>query len=704
MTESTSHPLVLVVDDDTTSRMLMRRTLEKAGFSVAEAGNGLEALASFERMPPEIILLDVEMPELDGFATCRRIRALPNGGHLPILMVTGRDDVHSVNAAYEAGATDFTSKPINWPVLGHRVRYMLRASDSFRQTQISEARTRALMQAMPDSMIRMSLWGDVLDVHFGQQDDHVELPLKSMPGRSLGDVMGADMLKAMLDLVKVAMTTHTTQTVELDYPAGKNARNYEVRLVISADNEVLTVIRDITKRKEAEERMRFLAFYDSLTGLGNRQLFSLRLEKALARAQETGECLAVFLIDLDVFQRINDTLGHGIGDMLLKAMAKRLRQLMLDHTSYDGMDDDENEQQSWCSIARFGGDEFVLLIDQVDDKGDVAVEVARMVLDTVSTPITLSDHEVVITPSIGIALAPADGETTDTLLMNADTAMYHAKREGRNNYQFYAGSMNERSLERLSLEGRLRKALERDELTLFYQPQVDSRTGVITGVEALVRWISPEAGMISPGEFIPLAEETGLILPLGDWVLHEACRQAKEWESMGFTNLRVAVNLAGEQFRQQRFAASVYEVVKNAGLEALHIELEITEGTIMSNALETIATLGELKGMGFALSVDDFGTGYSSLSYLKKFPLDYLKIDQAFVRDVTTNPEDAGIVRAIIAMAHSLNLKTIAEGVETLDHVRFLQEEGADVLQGYYFSRPVPAEECTKLLGSKMEL
>ncbi len=704
MSEHREQQLVLVVDDDTTSRMLMRRTLEKAGFAIAEAGNGVEALASFDRMPPDIILLDVEMPEMDGFTACRKIRSLSEGAHVPILMVTGRDDVHSVNAAYEAGATDFTSKPINWPVLGHRVRYMLRAADAFRQTQISEARTRALLRAMPDSMIRMSLWGDVLDVHLGH-DARVDLPLQAMPGRTLGDVMGSEMQRAMLDLVKRAISTNSTQTVELDYPPGvEDTRNYEVRLVISADKEVLTVIRDITDRKEAEKRMRFLAFYDSLTGLANRQLFSLRLEKALAECAKTGDRLAVFLVDLDVFQRINDTLGHGIGDLLLKSMAKRLRQLMLEQTAYSGVDDDDDGQENWCSLARFGGDEFVLLLDQVDEQGDRAVELARAVHEAVSIPVALNDQEVVVTPSIGIALAPSDGETPDTLLMNADAAMYHAKREGRNNFQFYAGSMNERSLERLSLEGRLRKALERDELTLYYQPQVDAHTGEVSGVEALVRWNSPEVGLVSPGEFIPLAEETGLILPLGDWVLNRACEQAKHWEKQGFRDLRVAVNLAGEQFRQQRFAACVHEVVKSVGLESIHIELEITEGTIMSNAMETIATLGELKNMGFALSVDDFGTGYSSLSYLKKFPLDYLKIDQAFVRDVTTNAEDAGIVRAIIAMAHSLNLKTIAEGVETLDHVRFLREQGADVLQGYYFSKPVPPADCTALMRKKFEV
>ncbi len=703
MDNEAKQQLVLVVDDDTTSRMLMRKTLERAGFAVAEASNGVECLATFERMPPNIILLDVEMPEMNGFVACKRIRQMPEGQHVPILMVTGLDDVESVNRAYEVGATDFTSKPLNWPVLGHRVRYMLRASEAFRNVQISEARTRALLRAMPDSMIRMSLWGDILDMHLGQ-DAQIPLSVEDTVDRTLGDVMGDNFQRAMLELVKDAMASHSTQSVEVDFPPGEEARNYEIRLVISADNEVLTVIRDITERKEAEQRMRFLAFYDSLTGLPNRQLFSIRLEHALQRAQKQGTNIAVFLIDLDVFQRINDTLGHGMGDLLLKGMGKRLKQVMMEHTDYDGRDEEEEDPTTYSTAARLGGDEFVLLLEGVDDAAENVRELAREVTEAISVPMALSGQEVVVTPSMGIVISPDDGETVDTLLMNADTAMYHAKKEGRNNFQFYAGSMNERSLERLSLENRLRKALEQDELVLHYQPQIDVKSGRVTGVEALVRWMNPDLGMVSPGEFIPLAEETGLILPLGEWVLVTACRQCKAWQDQGLPRVRVAVNLAGEQFRQQKFAKAVERTMKEIGLDTEYLELEITEGTIMSNATDTIVTLEELKATGLALAVDDFGTGYSSLSYLKRFPIDYLKIDQAFVRDVTDNPEDAGIVRAIIAMAKSLKLKTIAEGVETREHVEFLKAEGADVLQGYFFSRPVDAETCAELLGKTMDV
>lgn len=698
MSKEERNALVLVVDDDTSSRMLMRKALEKHDFTVSEAGNGLEALASFERTPPDIMLLDVEMPEMDGFTTCGRIREMPEGRHIPILMVTGLNDVESVNRAYRAGATDFTSKPLNWSVLGHRVRYMLRASQAFRQTQVSEARTKALLKAMPDSMIRMSLWGDILDVHLGQESK-ITLPVGESRPETLSAAMGEDFNTHVMKLVKDSMRSHTTQAIEVEYPPGEDARNYEVRLVISADNEVLAVMRDITERKDAEERMRYLAFYDALTGLPNRQLFSIRLEKAVERATEKKTNLAVFLIDLDVFQRINDTLGHGMGDMLLRGMGTRLRQVMTEKSKYGCLTDDQDDPASFSTVARLGGDEFIVLLDDVidDDAGNVR-DLARDVTEAMSIPMDLAGEEVVVTPSIGIAILPEDGETADTLMMNADTAMYHAKKEGRNNFQFYSGSMNERSLERLSLESRLRKGIEQNELVLFYQPQIDTETGQVSGVEALVRWMHPEDGMISPADFIPVAEETGLILPLGEWVLYTACCQAKQWQDDGLPPVRVAVNVAGEQFRQKDFVESVVAVTSEIGLENKYLELEITEGTIMSHATETTSTLDALKKHGFALAIDDFGTGYSSLAYLKRFPLDYLKIDQAFVRDVTDNPEDAGIVRAIIAMSKSLRLKTIAEGVETGEHVQFMRDEQADYLQGYHFSKPLPADECAEFI------
>jgi diguanylate cyclase (GGDEF)-like protein len=437
--------------------------------------------------------------------------------------------------------------------------------------------------------------------------------------------------------------------------------------------------------REASElatvEMEHLAYHDALTGLPNRPLFMDRLILALAQASRSDQKVAVFFLDLDRFKDINDSLGHSTGDALLKAVAERIRRCI----------------REGDTVARFGGDEFTLLIPRIDQVEDAA-KIAQKILETLKIPFSIAEHELFLTTSIGISVHPADGMDAETLVRNADTAMYRAKDQGRDNYQLYAPAMNARALERLALENMLRKALSHRELVLFYQPVADMRTKSIVGVEALIRWQHPERGLVSPAHFISVAESSGLIIPIGEWVLHTACRQTKIWQKRIHSDLTVAVNLSARQFQQPNLIEEVAEVLEETGLDPECLELEITESNAMQNAENTIYTLRELKALGVRIAMDDFGTGYSSLSYLKRFPIDTLKLDQSFVREITTVASDAAIATAVISMAHSLNLRVIGEGVETEEQFAFLQKQKCDYIQGYLFSPPQSADSLEAYL------
>ncbi|MEP6802145.1 MAG: EAL domain-containing protein, partial [Acidobacteriota bacterium] len=441
-----------------------------------------------------------------------------------------------------------------------------------------------------------------------------------------------------------------------------------------------TVI-DITERKRAEEQVKHLAFHDALTGLPNRLLFQDRLRMAVLNAQRSDDRLATLFLDLDRFKVINDSLGHSIGDELLRGVAERLGSCV----------------REGDTVARLGGDEFTVLVPGMTDD-EHAAKIARKILGVLRLPFVIDGRELFLTTSIGVALYPADGETAETLVRNADTAMYRAKEQGRDNFQLYTPAMNSRALERLSLESRLRQAIQNEELVLQYQPLVDLKTNRIRGAEALIRWEHPDMGLLAPGEFIPLAEISGLIVPIGEWVLRTACGQMREWQRLGHPRLAVAVNLSARQFQQADLVSQVRSALESADLAPEFLDLEITESNAMQNAEVSISTLWDLKNLGVQLSMDDFGTGYSSLNYLKRFPIDRLKIDQSFVRDVTTDPDDAAIASAIIAMAHSLELTVVAEGVETEPQLAFLRDQRCDEMQGYLVSRPVAPARFLELL------
>ncbi len=441
---------------------------------------------------------------------------------------------------------------------------------------------------------------------------------------------------------------------------------------------------DITQRKAAEERIHFLAHHDALTGLPNRVLLQDRISQSVAICQHQGGKAGLLLIDLDRFKNINESLNHAFGDQLLQEVAQRL----------------EGCARRVDTVARSGGDEFVVLLTEVRDIAEIAAA-ANNILITLSQPFTLDGHEINITSSIGISVYPDDGDNAQHLLKNADVAMYRAKDMGRNNYQFYTQDMNARTFETLVLENSLRHALKRDDFVLHYQPQIDIASGVMVGVEALLRMRHPELGLVPPGTFIPIAEETGLIVPIGIWVINEACRQGRLWRDAGLTELRIAVNLSAKQFLQPGLLDIVEKALADSGLPPQQLELELTESILMRDSEVIIDTLRRFKKMGVQLSIDDFGTGFSSLSYLKRFDLDRLKIDQSFVRDITSDPDDLAIARAVIALGHSLGLKVIAEGVESGEQLELLRTNGCDEIQGYYFSRPQPASEIPRLFQEK---
>ncbi|MBU1275893.1 MAG: EAL domain-containing protein [Proteobacteria bacterium] len=453
------------------------------------------------------------------------------------------------------------------------------------------------------------------------------------------------------------------------------------------DERLVWALRDISEIKTSEERITYLAYHDALTGLPNRRLFSDRLEVAIATATRKKQRLALLFLDLDNFKHVNDGLGHAAGDELLQETSRRLRGKVRDEDT----------------VARLGGDEFILLLVGVQE-AEYAAVVAQRVLDDLARPFRLRGKEFYLSASVGITLFPDDGSEAEGLMANADMAMYRAKAAGRNNYKLFTPALNEKVQRRMALEGALRQAIGNQEFLVHYQPKVELAQGRVVGMEALVRWERPGHGLVSPGEFIPLAEDTGQIVAIGRWVLEQACRQAKAWHDKGHRDLAVSVNLSPRQFQQKDLVPLVTDTLGASGLDPRSLELEVTESMLMSSVDDAIVTLNELSALGVRLSMDDFGKGYSNLYYLKHFPMDTLKIDRSFVRDVAVEPDDASIVDTIINMSRSLKLNVIAEGVEDTDQLRFLRERSCDQMQGFLFSRPLPPDQITQMLTSGLRL
>jgi diguanylate cyclase (GGDEF)-like protein len=683
-TDAADKPLILVADDDGTHRRVLRNILEKADFRVETAENGKIALEKFSELQPDVLLLDIEMPELDGFSVCESIRAEEDIRETPIFIITGRDNEQAVARAYSVGATDFLNKPISLPVLPHRIRYALRTSTSLNDL-------RGLIRAVPDLIFVVNADGDVQeglsrgDATHTQQIQALSTASKVNFYPCENDDKARFCIKRALETGKTQVYEHMLDALDI---------HLETRFVTRDSNTVLAIVRDITDRKNSEARIFNLAYFDELTALPNRQLFGQSLERTIEKARRDEQEFAVLFVDLDRFKRINDTLGHSVGDELLKEVARRLENCT---RATDSISRIEALQDGGIQLARLGGDEFVIKLYGVESEDSVSA-VASRIISVLTPPFNCEGHQFVVTPSIGIAMYPQDGVTAEELLMNADSAMYRAKFAGRNNYQFFSETMRTKSLHRIDLENEIRKALDNDQFELHFQPKADAETWSLVGAEALLRWQHPERGTIEPSEFIPVAEETGLIVPIGQWVLQQACLQAKAWTEFPFGDIAVSVNISSHQFQSDSLIDDVLGAALGAGIEPSLLELEITESVLLHDADNTLVALNTLKRAGIALSVDDFGTGYSSLSYLKRFPIDTLKIDRSFVKDLHTDQDDAAICAAILAMAQQLGLNVVAEGVETKEQLEFLRHHGCNQIQGFLCSKPLSANQFAVLL------
>jgi diguanylate cyclase (GGDEF)-like protein len=681
---------VLIIDDDPAFTLLASETLEQAGFDARVACNSEQAVACFETDHPDLVLLDVELPGSNGFDLCATLRLMSPGIDVPIVMVTGHDDTASIAQAYQVGATDFIHKPVLWATLPHRIGFILRARDNMRALQASEQKNRALLQALPDTIFIVGRDGVLVEHITGDDKSHGN----SRVGKQLEQVLPPGVARAAR-LVVTGVTKCELSPYEFVVGRGKDQRSFEARLRPQADGTLLIVTRDTTERQKAKARIEYLAYYDILTGLANRQQFVRESGSAIRAAKESGRMMALLYLDLDRFKRINDNLGHSVGDALLKNVARRLEQST---RSTDIVSAPADSQHPGCArVARLGGDEFVVLLTGLTDEAQTAT-VANRIRQSLGEPLDCGGHRLVVTPSIGIALYPQDGTDIEDLLVKADMAMYQAKDQGRNGFAFYGHSMAVRSLGRLELENDLRGAFQNGDFQIYYQPKIELATGTIIGVEALLRWQHATRGWIAPDVFIPVAEETGLIAELGDWVISEACKQLNRWASEGLGYLSIAVNVSVQQFARADFVESVLRTLWQYAVKPEQLELEITESLLMRNVDDTTACMKRFRAAGVTLSIDDFGTGYSSLGYLRQFPVDALKIDRSFVKDLHTSDDDAAICAAIIAMARELKLKVIAEGVANSEQLEFLRKHRCDQAQGYLISKAIPVADLERLL------
>jgi predicted signal transduction protein with EAL and GGDEF domain/FixJ family two-component response regulator len=693
-------PKVLLVDDDEVNLLLTSLALREHGFAITEATSGERALELLTGWLPDVVVLDALMPGLDGFQTCRALRALPGFESLPVLMLTGLDDDASITRAYEAGATDFFVKSTQWSLLGGRLRYLLRSARTRAELERSKSRlARAQDLARMGSFDwRRGHGGLVFSAEglrvFGV-GPHERLAFRPLL-RLLADADRRSLVQVLHEVMK-----HST-VLATDVPA--TLHDGRQRIVhVEAEPEFNEhghligysgIVQDVTDRRLAEDKIRHLANFDVLTGLPNRRQLIWRAERAIEHGRRMNHQVALLLIDLDRFKVINDTLGHGAGDELLMEVARRLRSSVrhsdqITESSIEALG--SRLHRSLEAVGRYGGDEFVALLPEVVDERD-AERVASRILELMREPIFVGGQECFVTASVGIALFPRDGASVADLLRNADVAMYSVKAAGRNASSLYRPALAGQGREKLELESALHKAIERNELVLHYQPKVDVHGAKMVGAEALMRW-NRNGVLVPPGDFIPLAEETGLIVPLSEWAIREAARQARIWQdNFGFTD-SIAVNLPSRLFERTDLVEYIHNAVTTYGVPHHAIELEITETGLMKDLQNVIPSLHRLNEIGVEISIDDFGTGYSSLAYLTTLPISELKIDRSFVRDLGLTPQSAAVVTAIIALARSLGLRVVAEGVENLRQMEALHRLGCGIMQGFLFSKAQPPDD-----------
>ena len=803
-------PCVLVIDDDSSIQLWAERHLIPSGFCVASALSGEEGVVLFQSRLPDIVLIDIRMAGMDGFETCQKIRELPGGKEPPILMMTGAEDSQTIEHAFQSGATDFVVKPVNWEILIHRIRYMVKASFEHQQLQRSEQRYQALIDNTPFCIYEIDESGNIQSMNktgmtcfnkpesdiinqpyldfipLNRRDDLEQFLSRTLNGEDLPDfehakindnkkewfrttyklitdkknkrILGIcqniterkraeialqenkQMFEAILNNTsavvymkdldgKYLFINHqfeklfhinneqlkgkTDSAVHPEHIAKKlrandlaiieQGKNIEFEETVKHDNSLHTYLSikfplydhldkvyatcgistNISDRKKAEQEIQNLAFYDPLTELPNRRLLLDRIQQELIVAKRDNLFGAIIFLDLDRFKALNDSKGHQVGDELLIQVAFRLNNVL----------------RKGDTASRLGGDEFVILlaseVGSGTDIADKAYLVAKKVKDAINQPYVLEGSEHFFSSSIGITIFPENSDTADDILQQADTAMYLSKESGRNTIHFYKPCMQEAADRRIQLENELRTAIEQHQFVLYYQPQVNA-LGEIIGTEALIRWKHPEKGLIPPNDFIPIAEEINLISAIGTWVIEESCRQIKLWEAAKLNINHIAVNVSANQFKQETFVDIVKKALQDNNISANKLVIELTEGIVINDIHDTVQKMEALKALGIMVSIDDFGTGYSSLSYLKKLPINQLKIDQSFTMDITKTKDDLTIVETILSMCKHLELKVIAEGVETKEQHELLKQKGCQYFQGYYFGRPQAACDFTK--------
>ena len=692
---------ILVVDDDATIRMVAAAHLRQQGYTVATAENGARLLEMFPVVRPDLIMLDVEMPVMNGFDACRKLRQMREGENVPVLMITGLEGDSSIEESYQVGATDFIAKPINWTLLKQRLRFMLRAVEAMTSLVESEARL-----AKAQSIARLGYWRwDLVNKNFSvspELQSILKIPSEGVESPLfLSQYLAQDDQKRIMQILMRASDDPSLLPRDFEVTYSKNDDEEGVVRVQSEldrnENGAIIAIQgtlqDITEKRSAERKIQFLSRYDSLTGLQNRESFSRALDSMIHECVRGAGCTTLFLIDIDRFVRINDIFGYMTGNAVLDVIGQRLREFT--DTFGTRVRDLRSE------VSRWGSDTFALALCSTVAQNRHH-ELASELLEFISKPCQANGHEISFTASIGYARVAESGPDLELLVRNAENAIRHAKRQGRNMYRCYDPSMSETTERRMLLEGELRRALSNNQLTLHYQPRVHALKRHIIGAEALLRWKHPILGDVSPVEFIPLMEELGLIHEVGAWVLEQACQQLRKWHQLGHEELLVSINYSAVQFRDTRLAAEIQEVIQRIGVTPDKVEVELTESAIMEDAGQTESTLIQLKSLGLRIAVDDFGTGYSSLGYLRRFPLDTLKIDRTFIRDLPNNADDCSLTAAIIAMAESLNLSVVAEGVEYEAQAAFLIEKRCDEFQGFLFSRPVEADVFLALVESQI--
>jgi diguanylate cyclase (GGDEF)-like protein len=702
-TETFAGARVLLVDDDLVLRDMATQTLQHAGFAVTAATNGEEALRLCQHEKFDLALLDVMMPGLDGFEVCTRLRQLPHGATLPILMLTGLNDAESVETAFSVGATDFVTKPINWTLLTHRVRYSLRASNAAENA----ARGRQRL-ASAQRLAKMGSWEwtpATSEFHCSEQLSRIFTGDESLPSLQLASFLSqtceADR-NAVRRLREAAATRGNAYEVKFGIQRGDGqpATVFEQAIAIrDAAGEVIRVegiTHDITEREEAERRIHQLAFYDSVTGLPNRRFFGEMAPPVMERMTLQGSVCAVLHLDLDHFKSVNDAFGQEGGDRCLRIIAERLQAATR-----------PTDLSATIPImigavpeilARAGGNAFNLLLVDLNRHEDAAFVATRLMRE-VARPIVIDGREALLTASVGVALSPRDAGNIHELSQKAEQALYAAKAAGRATHRYFDESMTETASGKLAMGSDLRRCISGNELQLYFQPKVNAQTGAMIGAEALVRWRHPKRGLIAPAEFIPLAEELGLIVPLGDWVLNTACELLARWRLAG-TAVPLSINLSSPSFIRDGLIEHLDSVLTRCKIQPKDLTIEVTESVLMTNTELTIERLQILRERGIGLSLDDFGTGYSSLSYLKMLPLDELKIDRSFVQDVGKGGRGAALVGSIIALGQQFGLNVVAEGVETKEQAEFLLARGCPHQQGYLFARPMPLEQFDAVLNS----